>query len=137
MKCPIPIQQCEARAFGDMKEVDGHRRFCGLCEKNVVDLSSMSAEKADAFRTREPGACVRYLFDSHGRVLHHARRSRGKRFLVVAAVASLGLVSEACGSMLPPPLDPAGQNDGAGSEAPAEGGSLGEEVADQGADPSP
>jgi len=45
-------------------------RFCGLCEKNVYDLSAMMRDEAEAFvRAAEGGACVRLARRADGRVV--------------------------------------------------------------------
>lgn len=45
-------------------------RFCGLCQKNVYDLSAMMRDEAEAFvRSAEGGACVRLARRADGRVV--------------------------------------------------------------------
>jgi len=49
---------------------DEHVRFCGRCEKNVYDLSSLSSEQAESLlRERGESMCVRLFRRSDGTVL--------------------------------------------------------------------
>jgi hypothetical protein len=49
---------------------DEHVRFCGRCEKNVYDLSSLSADQAESLlRERGESMCVRFYRRSDGTVL--------------------------------------------------------------------
>ncbi|HWN69623.1 MAG TPA: hypothetical protein VNM90_18405 [Haliangium sp.] len=71
---------------------DEHVRFCGRCEKNVYDLSSLSASQAEALlRERGESMCVQF-FRSDGMILTGdcpvgARRKSVWRRVAGAAVA--------------------------------------------------
>ena len=72
---------------------DEHVRFCGRCEKNVYDLSSLSASQADALlRERGESMCVRFFRRSDGTILTSdcpvGARKRFWRRAATAAVAS-------------------------------------------------
>jgi hypothetical protein len=54
----------------DLMAGDDRVRFCGLCEKNVYNLSAMSrAEAEDLVRAREGRLCVRLYQRSDGTVI--------------------------------------------------------------------
>jgi hypothetical protein len=72
---------------------DEHVRFCGRCEKNVYDLSSLTASQADALlRERGESMCVRFFRRSDGTILTSdcpvGARKRFWRRTATAAVAS-------------------------------------------------
>lgn len=72
---------------------DEHVRFCGRCEKNVYDLSSLTAAQAEALLAeRGESMCVRFFRRSDGTVLTSdcpvGGRKRFWRRTAVAAVAS-------------------------------------------------
>ncbi len=49
---------------------DEHVRFCGRCEKNVYDLSALTASQAEALlRERGESMCVRFFRRSDGTIL--------------------------------------------------------------------
>ena len=73
---------------------DEHVRFCGRCEKNVYDLSSLSASQAEALlRERGESMCARFFRRSDGTILTSdcpvgARRKSVWRRAATAAVAT-------------------------------------------------
>jgi hypothetical protein len=72
---------------------DEHVRFCGRCEKNVYDLSSLSASQAESLlRERGESMCVRFFRRSDGTILTSdcpvGQRKRFWRRAATAAVAS-------------------------------------------------
>ena len=97
MSKPIPLSQCHFRSYSQMDPSGQQTRYCSLCEKDVHDLSSMTAAEAARFLASSSNACVRYLHDGR-RVLH---RSRSKRALAVLAAATAPLLLEACGGARP------------------------------------
>jgi hypothetical protein len=84
---------------------DEHVRFCGRCEKNVYDLSSLSSEQAESLlRERGESMCVRLFRRSDGTVLTSDCPVGGrKRFWrkvtagAAAGVAAAGLTVAALG----------------------------------------
>lgn len=68
-------------------------RFCGLCAKNVFNLSEMTREEATNFVAQIEGtACVRFYRRADGTVLTSdcpvgVRRRRRRRFLALAVTA--------------------------------------------------
>lgn len=94
---------CKAR-WDDMTG-DEHVRFCGLCEKNVYDLSSLSAEQAESLlRERGESMCVRFFRRNDGTVLTSDCPVGGrKRFWrrvtagAAAGMAAAGLTMAALG----------------------------------------
>jgi len=77
---------------------DDHSRYCGKCEKNVYNLSALTAEAAiTLIREKEGHLCGRYFRRADGTILTadcpvgvHHRLNRRRRFSVVAAsLASL------------------------------------------------
>jgi hypothetical protein len=109
------------KANWDAMPGDDHVRFCGQCEKNVYNLSSLSREEAEALLVaREGKMCVRLFRRDDGTVLtddcpvgvKKRRRRRtavalfGGGMMAAATAASAGLSSQApMGSIVPP--DPA------------------------------
>jgi hypothetical protein len=72
---------------------DERVRFCGRCEKNVYDLSALSAPAAEALlRDRGESMCVRFFRRSDGTILTSdcpvGQRKRFWRRAATAAVAS-------------------------------------------------
>jgi hypothetical protein len=84
---------------------DEHVRFCGRCEKNVYDLSSLTTEQAESLlRERGESMCVRLFRRSDGTVLTSDCPVGGrKRFWrrvtagAAAGVAAAGLTVAALG----------------------------------------
>lgn len=84
---------------------DEHVRFCGRCEKNVYDLSSLSAEQAESLlRERGESMCVRFFRRSDGTVLTSDCPVGGRKKLwrrvtagAAAGVAAAGLTMAALG----------------------------------------
>ena len=81
---------------------DGEVRFCGLCEKNVYDLSAMTRERAQALiEEREGKLCVRFYRRADGTVStvdcapirFAAVRRAARRTLAGAAALFVALVS--------------------------------------------
>lgn len=81
---------------------DGERaRFCGACDKNVYDLSSMTRADALALIERHEGrCCVRYYQRADGTVLTEdcpvgvrALLKRAERRALLTAAASVGAVA--------------------------------------------
>jgi hypothetical protein len=76
---------------------DERSRFCALCQKNVYNIASMTAEEAEAFLRGAGGeACLRLYRRADGTVLTSdcpvgVRRRRRRR--AVASVVSAGLVA--------------------------------------------
>jgi hypothetical protein len=73
---------------------DDHVRFCGRCEKNVYDLSSLTSAQAEALlRGAGESMCVRFFRRSDGTILTSdcpvgARRKNVWRRAATAAVAT-------------------------------------------------
>jgi hypothetical protein len=72
---------------------DEHVRFCGRCEKNVYDLSSLTASQAESLlRERGESMCVRFFRRSDGTILTSdcpvGARKRFWRRAATAAVAT-------------------------------------------------
>jgi hypothetical protein len=94
------------RASWDQMVGDEHVRFCGQCEKNVYNLSSLPREEAEALLAAKEGKmCVRLFKREDGTVLTSdcpvgvKKRRRRRAALaavggsVMAAVAAMGLES--------------------------------------------
>ena len=84
-------------------EGDDRARFCRRCEKNVYDLSSMTAAEARRFVAEREGACVRLFRRRDGTVMTSdcpvgARRRR----LTKLAAAALTLGSAATALAMAP-----------------------------------
>jgi hypothetical protein len=72
---------------------DGHVRFCGRCEKNVYDLSALTASQAEALlQERGESKCVRFYRRTDGTVLTSdcpvGTRKRFWRRVATSAVAT-------------------------------------------------
>ncbi len=85
---------------------DDRARFCGKCEKNVYNLSAMSALEAEAIlREKEDGdVCVRFFQRADGTVMTAdcpvgVRRKRIRRLAVLATAG--GALSAVAAMMLP------------------------------------
>lgn len=84
----------------DAMKGDDRVRFCGQCEKNVFNLSSMTRDEAEALIIATQGKiCVRMYRRSDGTVLTQdcpdgARRSRRKR-LAAALVGGAAMMAAA------------------------------------------
>lgn len=101
---PIPLEPCSER-FADMSPAGSGKRWCSVCEKNVHDLSALSAGEA-ASRLKESGEiCVRYVYEKGGGVVH--RPSRAKRAIALTVLATAPYLLEACGGARPPDYRPA------------------------------
>ena len=98
---------CHAK-WEEMKRVDdgagnaGAVRFCGMCRKNVYDLSAMTSDDAVATIQRQEGTiCVRLFRRHDGTVLHRdCPRGAGRLAkhlaragMLVLFVAGVGLAS--------------------------------------------
>jgi len=96
------------RASWEQMVGDEHVRFCGQCEKNVYNLSSLPREEAEALLVAKEGKmCVRLYKRADGTVLTNdcavgvkKRRRRRAAFATVAgslmaAAAAVGLESKA------------------------------------------
>lgn len=96
------------RASWDQMVGDEHVRFCGQCEKNVYNLSSLPREEAEALLVAKDGKmCVRLYRRADGTVMTNdcpvgvkKRRRRRAALAVVsgglmAAAAAVGLESKA------------------------------------------
>jgi hypothetical protein len=74
---------------------DDTKRYCGICEKHVYNLSAMSEVQAAAFVQTEKQACVRFYQRVDGTVLTQdcpvGVKKRTRRNRVVAAVAAVGV----------------------------------------------
>lgn len=80
--------------WDDMKG-DERVRFCGRCEKNVFDLSEMTAAEAEALlAARGTSACVRFYRRADGTVMtsdcSEGQRRRRRRNLLLAAALAAG-----------------------------------------------
>lgn len=100
LNIPQPCPESWSRMSGD-----DARRFCGVCAKDVTNLSACTREEAETFLRENPGACVRVWLDAAGRTLHrpvHWARL-GTRF---AAAVSAGALLQSCATAEaePPPL---------------------------------
>lgn len=85
-------------------------RRCASCATLVHDLSTMSFEDARA-TVRSGRACVRYLYDRHGKLVFGApppeavivpaaallSKQRRQQWLAIASVVALPVLLEACG----------------------------------------
>jgi hypothetical protein len=103
------------RASWDQMVGDEHVRFCGQCEKNVYNLSSLPREEAEALLIAKEGKmCVRLYKREDGTVLTNdcpvgvKKRRRRRAALaavggsLMAAAAAVGLESRATmGSPVP------------------------------------
>ena len=84
---------------------DDRARFCGKCEKNVYNLSAMSAPEAEALlREKEGDVCVRFFQRADGTVMTAdcpvgVRRRRVRRLAVLATAG--GALSAISAMMLP------------------------------------
>jgi hypothetical protein len=96
------------RASWEQMVGDDHVRFCGQCEKNVYNLSSLPREEAEALLVAKEGKmCVRLYRRADGTVLTNdcpvgvkKRRRRRAAFAtmagsLMAAAAAVGLESKA------------------------------------------
>ncbi len=97
---------------------DDRARFCGKCEKNVYNLSAMSAPEAEALlREKEGDVCVRFFQRADGTVMTAdcpigVRRKRVRRLAVLAtaggalsAVAAMMVPHATMGACKPPHRD--------------------------------
>jgi hypothetical protein len=84
---------------------DDRARYCGKCEKNVYNLSAMSAPEAEALlRQKEGDVCVRFFQRADGTVMTAdcpvgVRRRRVRRLAVLATAG--GALSAVAAMMVP------------------------------------
>ena len=106
---------------------DDRVRFCGRCEKNVFNLTAMTADEAeDLLRERGGGLCVRFFRRPDGTVLTSdcpvGARTKRRRRMVVTAVAvvagAVGAVWALVPRDSPPPPPPEAHMMGAVEVAP-------------------
>jgi hypothetical protein len=95
-----PCQESWAAMKGDDRV-----RFCGRCEKNVFDLSEMTAVEAEAVLAAHGGAaCVRFYRRADGTVMTsdcpEGARRRRRRNLVLAGALAVGTAAAAAGLAL-------------------------------------
>lgn len=82
---------------------EGHRRHCGTCDRDVFDLSRLTADEAEALLAT--GACVRFYRRADGTVTTKdctpdrlaAARAAARRSLKIAAAAIAGVLTLAGG----------------------------------------
>lgn len=84
----------------DNMKGDDRVRFCGLCEKNVYDLSQMTRDEAERFvrENEAPGACIRLHRRKDGTILTADCAVGARRVLrlrVVGAVAGVSMLGAA------------------------------------------
>ncbi|MFZ4737831.1 MAG: hypothetical protein ACOYM9_17885 [Bradymonadia bacterium] len=84
---------------------DDQRRYCGACNKHVVNLSACG-NAAEARRTLEaagPSPCIRYTSDASGRVLFRGPRTSLRALALVASVsaAAAGCEKQSAGGCAP------------------------------------
>ncbi|MFO0612230.1 MAG: hypothetical protein U0414_06570 [Polyangiaceae bacterium] len=81
-------------------------RSCARCETAVHDVSARTERDAHEFLRENPGACIRFLQDTDGQVVHVDRPPRvvpsawlvrGKRAALIAATVASASLAEACG----------------------------------------
>lgn len=65
----VPIQRkCDQR-WSDLRGVGSRKRHCGVCDSDVVNLSSMTADAADDFLARvETPICLAYRYSEDGQI---------------------------------------------------------------------
>lgn len=109
-KIPLPLLEritiaspCHAR-WADMSG-DARVRHCADCDRDVYDLSEMTADEATALLSREgPAACVRLHRRADGTVITSdcpvGRSQKRRRNLVAAGVAVAGSVLAAAASWM-------------------------------------
>lgn len=154
-KSELPIASPCGVDWTTMSASEARARLCAHCDALVHDLSAMSEGEARAVLARGP-ACVRYLYDGHGRVLFGADAARPvlvparalldkraqRRWARVAALAGSLVALEACGgasphAMRPDPRPAFDEGEGDGGAASDEGdgapGELPESEGDGGA----
>lgn len=109
-KVPLPLlarveiaSPCDAR-WDDMQG-DARVRHCGLCDKNVYDLSEMTAAEAEALLAREGDPpCIRLHRRADGTVITSdcpvgAKKKRRRRVLAAGAAIAGSLVAAVAGAM--------------------------------------
>ena len=109
-KIPLPLlarveiaSPCEAR--WDEMQGDARVRHCGLCDKDVYDLSEMTAAEAEALLAREGEApCVRLHRRADGTVITSdcpvgVKKKRRRRVLAAGAALAGSLVAAVAGAM--------------------------------------
>jgi hypothetical protein len=105
----VPITTPCGADWTEMTPKGARARLCAACDKVVHDLSAMDEDSVNGLLAAGP-ACVRYLYDAHGRVLFdvpaNARivpasallsKAARSKWLALAAVAASAIVFEACG----------------------------------------
>ncbi len=94
----------------EMSPRGARARLCAACDKVVHDLSAMDEDAVRELVAAGP-ACVRYLYDVHGRILFGGPPAGAKvipassllskaarsKWAAMAAVAASAIVFEACG----------------------------------------
>ncbi len=109
-KIPLPLlarveiaSPCDAR--WDEMQGDARVRHCGLCDKDVYDLSEMTAVEAEALLSRAGEApCVRLHRRADGTVITSdcpvgVKKKRRRRFLAAGAAVAGSLVAAVAGAM--------------------------------------
>lgn len=96
---PIPEPCCES--WNDMSGDDA-RRFCDSCEKEVVNLSTLTRQEAAEFLRTNRNPCVRAIYDESGTVyfvpvqLRRQRQGMRKLLATAAAVVASSAVLVGC-----------------------------------------
>jgi hypothetical protein len=67
---------------------DNKRRFCGLCKKNVHNLSGLTQKEAHAFLKDKDTLCVRYVPQTNGNVRFQPAPIRTWIFVAIALSAA-------------------------------------------------
>jgi hypothetical protein len=112
---------CHAR-WDDMRG-DDHARHCGQCDKTVFDLSSLTAEDAEALlRSRGESLCVRFHRRADGTVMTSdcpigAARGRRRGWALAAGMAVVAGAGAAAGLAM---VTTMGAPDVASADAPCD-----------------
>jgi len=91
----------------DAMEGDAERRFCGVCQKHVHDLSAMRHDDARALLQRTAGEalCVRYTAEADGTLRFRDLVPRGQLTRKLLRTAFAATVLAACTPHEPQPRD--------------------------------
>jgi hypothetical protein len=98
LSIPVPCPEVWALMAGDDRS-----RFCGVCAKDVTNLSACTRDEAETFLADHPGACVRVWVDAAGQTLHRPLEWARMGARLAAAIGAGALLNACADASAQPP----------------------------------
>src|SRR5690349_2942181 len=95
----VPIQKKCDQQWNDLRGAGSGKRRCGVCDSDVVNLSSMTAATAEDFLARvDTPICLAYRYTEDGQILFASEPVPPSRLLrrapaALAAAAALSIAA--------------------------------------------